>query len=335
MSDRFGIGFARLNVFAGSLAGLCSFSSVSIAFAQEPPSDVEPVNSTASDEQQVEPVEETPPTAADSSAGPAASPVDDPPAVTSADSAVVVAGASAKPAPTSNGGAGEPTSDDGTTGEGSNSRRKLQLRHSLAFVGGYAVPSGAIMEGADMVDMVTAAIPLGVDYRVLSPGGFALGLYLQVAPGIAGKDLRECDDCSTYGGRVGLELGRHFAQTSALDPWITFGVGYEFLSTTSTFEGPALTSSGSLTTVQITRTDTASTFPELIAQVGVDIGGDDFRFGPYAFASWGAYDKLKVELRCSEFNCSDEAVADSANISDDRTSSHFWLGGGLRVSLNR
>lgn len=335
MSNRFAIGFTRLNVFAGSLAGLCGFWNVSIAFAQEPPSDVGSTSLTAESEQQAEPVAETPP-AADTPAAPAASEVDDPPPTSSADSAVVVAGAAAQPAhPSSNGSvASAPPSDDGATGEGS-ARRKLQFRHSLAFVGGYAVPAGAVVQGADMEDTVTATIPLGIDYRVLSPGGFALGLYLQIAPGFAGKDLQECDDCSTYGGRVGLELGRHFAQTSTLDPWVTFGVGYEFLSTTSSFEGAALTSSGSLTTVQITRTDTASSFPELIAQAGVDIGGDAFRFGPYAFASWGAYDKLKVELRCSEFTCSDDAVADSANISDDRTSSHFWLGGGLRVSLNR
>lgn len=209
------------------------------------------------------------------------------------------------------------------------------LHQRLTFTVGYAAPSGDFVEGSAMKDAVVSAIPLGLDYQVFGRRGLGLGLYLQIAPGRAGSVIEECEDCSTYGGRLGLQLVQHFMPKAFTDPWIAVGGGYEFFSISQDVTLTGVTDSGAFTSVDGSHTTTASSTPELMAQVGVDFG-DRLRIGPYLFASWGRFSKLESKVTCDDAQCPAQTVtSNSDDIDSSRRSSHYWFGGGLRVSLGQ
>lgn len=215
-----------------------------------------------------------------------------------------------------------------------NPRANANYQPRMSFLAGYASPSGSLFTGTSVADTQTAALPLGLDFQLIGRGGFAWGLYVQFVPGFSGKGLDDCESCLTYGGRIGLEAGQHFAQRSFVDPWVTFGVGYEFLSVSSDVLVTAETSSGGLALFDGTRTTTASSLPELMIQVGMDFG-DKVRVGPYGFASWGMYGSMNTEVTCDEDDCGRDVVLDeNSTITFDDRRSHYWVGGGVRVSVN-
>lgn len=224
--------------------------------------------------------------------------------------------------------------DEASTAHGSAPARS-GFRSSLAVTAGYAAPSGNMIKGIELSDAITSAIPLGLDFRVLSQSGLALGLYLQFAPGFSGQG-NDCDSCASYGGRIGLQVGQHFAPTSLVDPWLMAGVGYEFVTMSEDTEVLAVTDAGGLALLDGTRSLTTSSLPELMLQVGLDFGTERLRVGPYAFASWGRYGKLTEEVTCDDPACSGTEVSEAdSDISSSQRSNHYWLGGGIRVSLNR
>lgn len=212
---------------------------------------------------------------------------------------------------------------------------KSGMRSSFAVTAGYAVPSGNMMKGIELSDAITGAVPLGLDFRVLSQSGLALGLYLQFAPGFSGKG-NDCESCTSYGGRIGFEVGQHFAPTSLVDPWVMAGIGYEFTTMSEDTEVVAMTDAGTFALLDGTHSLTTSSLPELMLQVGLDFGSERLRIGPYAFASWGRYGTVTEEVTCDDAACSGTEVSElDSDISSSQRSSHYWLGGGIRVSLNR
>ncbi len=105
---------------------------------------------------------------------------------------------------------------------------------------GFAAPSGDISddrydtgERVDpaLDDLVRHKIPIWFElgYR-FNPAVWG-GLYLELAP--ASMDRSFClagADCDAYGVRVGVDMQLHFAPRATMDPWIGFGMGWEFLS---------------------------------------------------------------------------------------------------------
>lgn len=98
----------------------------------------------------------------------------------------------------------------------------------LALGLGVSGPLGDFMKNGSMDSLVAAGMPLfvGVGYRV-SPV-FSLGVVGQYAP----MSTKNCDpgsSCSASDDRVGGEMRFHAEASQALSPWLSLGMGYEWL----------------------------------------------------------------------------------------------------------
>ena len=156
---------------------------------------------------------------------------------------------------------------------------------------------GAQAGNADpaLSDDVKNLVPIWIDAGYRFTPSFSLGLSFQYAFGFINKDqnpfcTQAASDCSTHDTRVGLNATYHFMPGQKLDPWVGFGLAYEWL----TFESTVLGVAGS-------GTASGTEFANL--QVGGDLTASrNVRIGPFASFSFGEYGDFSTEANNRTLN---------------------------------
>ena len=152
---------------------------------------------------------------------------------------------------------------------------------------GFGLPAGKVGglgygPDPDLSHVTPGIVPLIIDVGYRVDRSFYLGLSLQYAFGFVNTEQNAfCENsgvsCSVGDLRIGLNFHYHLALGLPVDPWVGFGVGYEWLLASTT--GPGYTDS-----------QTASGFELANFQLGVDIAGQPkFALGPFVSVSFGDY----------------------------------------------
>lgn len=180
---------------------------------------------------------------------------------------------------------------------------------------GYAIPFGKGGADAtrDLNEGVAGAVPIWFDIGGRATPNVFVGGYAQYAFGILGDAFDSvCSriDCSTHDIRLGVQMHYHFMPFESADPWLGFGIGYEWLS----FDLAAGGQSASVA---------ANGFEFVNVQSGLDLpAGDDtgVGIGPFVGFSLAEY---------SAVTCSGAGV--TCGGIDDKAF-HEWLTIGIRVT---
>ncbi len=181
---------------------------------------------------------------------------------------------------------------------------------------GYAIPMGEALDGSDLSDGISGAIPLTLDigYRVIEP--LFVGAYLGYGFGMIGDEDELCEldgvDCSVSTFDLGVQAQYHFDPGSGMDVWAGGGLGYESLSTS--IEGSGAEISG-----------TFSALPQIMLQAGLDFGDEKMGYGPFLRFTHATYSSVSAD-------CSGDAtcVDGDEDIPDDAQAGHQWLTIGVR-----
>jgi hypothetical protein len=172
----------------------------------------------------------------------------------------------------------------------------------LALHIGYSLPIGDLVQGVQISDGLSGAVPFGVELAVRANKNVALGLGFEVAA----ATTKNCDpgfNCSGTGYRLNVETIFTSRAGMAVDPWLALGAGYEWLE---------LSESGT-SAVELTGWDYAN------IEVGGEIRGEQCGLSPFVGVSLGAYTSGSVG----------GTPGDVAN-----PSLHAWLQFGLRGVVN-
>jgi hypothetical protein len=185
---------------------------------------------------------------------------------------------------------------------------------------GYGVPLGKVTDNAqdDLSEGISGIIPVWLDAGFRVDPHLFLGAYFQYGLGIVGDGLEDvCDidqvDCTTKSIRVGAQIHYHIAPDSQANPWIGYGLGYEWYSFN------ADTPAGDIGF-------TTSGFEFANFQAGLDFkAAPNFYIGPFLSFSLGQYSD--VDASCSGALCQGLTVEDG---SIDEKTLHEWFVFGIR-----
>jgi hypothetical protein len=188
---------------------------------------------------------------------------------------------------------------------------------AMALRLGFAGPGGAVsgVQGADLSKIYDNSFPAQIDLGYRFTPRVSLALYGSYAVASLASNLG-CSgtvSCSGQIVRFGAEALLHVAPSAQADPWIGFGLGYEWAtvsqSATSTTQSESITLSG---------------FELLNLQLGVDFpASPNFGFGPFVQMSFGQYSSIALSQG-------------SATTSTDipKTDIHEWFQFGFRGSFS-
>ena len=190
----------------------------------------------------------------------------------------------------------------------------------------YGAPFGKLdgTPNSDLKDFAKGQVPLWFDLGGrLSPHIF-LGLYAQYGFALIGSEDSlgyACDvaDCKLRDVRLGGQLHVHFLPAKTVDPWIGFGVGYEWLRLKATEES-------FLEDVKVISTLRGAELANV--QAGIDYeGGDGAAIGLFASYSVGSFSALT--MKCDP----ESACGDAESQAIKQKALHYWLLVGLRVAF--
>lgn len=190
---------------------------------------------------------------------------------------------------------------------------------------GYALGFGSVYAGERVDELYAGAVPLLFEALFRVQGAFGMGLYAGLSPSVRGPALDACDDCSLWNYRFGFQVTRHLNARGTVDPWFGVGIGYEATAVTRRFDADG---------VEYSADYTYSALPELMLQLGVDVGGEVLAFGPFASASYGVYSAASTRVRCVGCVMDSRTEAESG-IDDDLRRAHSWVTFGIRGTYMR
>lgn len=101
---------------------------------------------------------------------------------------------------------------------------------------GVALPAGRLSEGLAMDALAAAQVPLFLDIgakisRYVFLGGYASFALGGVSDRWDRNSCRRGDDCSSRSAHLGAQVQIHFGSFERANPWIGYGLGYEWLWT--------------------------------------------------------------------------------------------------------
>lgn len=188
---------------------------------------------------------------------------------------------------------------------------------AVGISGGGGVGKLADVRDGDMSGFIDEIHPVWVDLGYRISEHFFVGIYGQLGFGTTGPELAgPCGsmsglDCGVYSHRLGIETQVHLVPNGTFDPWIGYGLGFEWFSTY-------------IVDGSNENTFTASGFEFGNFQLGLDFRlVDHFFFGPVLSGSVGQYSSIE---RCITGSCTDESIADKAL--------HGWIVLGIRVGYS-
>ncbi|MFY2557787.1 outer membrane beta-barrel protein [Corallococcus terminator] len=205
---------------------------------------------------------------------------------------------------------------------------------ALGLSVGYGAPYGELGsvdadddESNPVSDLVTGVIPIQLEAGYFFNPNVYLGATFQYGIASLNTDEADCDDaagvsvsCSASQLRLGVNLAYHFNVTPKIDPWVSVGVGYEFLnqSVKAEQDGESITAKASV-----------KGFEFIAAQVGLDYRiSPKFSVGPFATVTAGQYSTATVSLESSV-----ELPGGDLEESEDLESKkiHGFIYGGIRA----
>lgn len=195
---------------------------------------------------------------------------------------------------------------------------------------GYSFASGDYATGesldnpssSSLLPMTKGGAPIAADAGLRVGHHWYLGAVAQYAfvstgcpTAAAGLKL----DCSAHDIRVGTLVAYHFAPKRRVDPWLGWGVTYEWLATSMS----VASSKGTGTASQM-----LSGWNPLDVLVGVDVGvSPSFRLGPFAEISYGRFASASADVTSG-------STSSSASGDISSTSGHQWLTIGVRGAFS-
>jgi hypothetical protein len=312
----------RFAVSAALRGGVAAFTLAvpALAHAQSTPAVAQNVDGSAPGSYNVAAVD---PTTQAPPAQPGTSPGTAPNAPPAPDATAPDATTPLAPSPLLNQNSAAPPNADSAASTSANSPpAQKPMKFDVGVRVGYGKPLGNLAASQPLGNYYSGAIPITVDGWLRMRAGLALGVYGGLAVGIQGKALDNCDGCSLFDWRAGVQAGWHANSFGAVDPWVGLGLGFEATSVSQDFNTGYY---------DYTLTSSYSAFPELTASAGVDFGNEQFAFGPFVSLSYATYSKANVHAECNGVDCG--TYDDTGDVA--KTSSHGWLMIGLRSAYMR
>lgn len=158
----------------------------------------------------------------------------------------------------------------------------------LAMRTGVAIPFGSLNANTKMSDALTPQVPFILDVGVKPFEPLFIGVYLGAAVGgAAGVVEQQCTavglSCTGIGVRGGLQIQYNFFPAARVNPWIGYGIGYEYGA-----------SNGSSGDRSVSNSYRGFEFAHILG--GADIRLSEwFGIGPFADIAIGQYDNAKSE----------------------------------------
>lgn len=204
------------------------------------------------------------------------------------------------------------------------------IRFELGTRIGYSFPSGDYLTGASFdrpsVDAATpstkSSLPLIADLGLRIGSHWYMGGFFQYA--LVGTDCLQASqgwkiNCDAHDIRVGAAFRYHFAPRGSVDPWVGWGLGYEWLSTSI---------AGTSNQGDVSVSQTFGGWNLLDVMFGVDVHATrSFGFGPYAELTYGTFANDSVQA-----SGSGQSASASGSISS--TSQHQWFTIGVRGAFD-
>ncbi|NTX55052.1 outer membrane beta-barrel protein [Myxococcus sp. CA039A] len=200
---------------------------------------------------------------------------------------------------------------------------------------GYGAPYGELgsVQADDddtnkVSDLVTGVIPIQLEAGYFFNPNVYLGATFQYGIASFNDENANCEDqgavsvsCSASQLRLGVNVAYHFNVTPKIDPWVSVGVGYEFLNTAVKGEqsGESITAKASV-----------KGFEFVAAQVGLDYRiSPKFSVGPFATVTAGQYSSTSLSIDSSvEIPGSDE-LDETEDLETKKI--HGFIYGGVRA----
>jgi hypothetical protein len=204
-------------------------------------------------------------------------------------------------------------------------------RLDFALRTGYALPVGDLADGGDEIaDGVAGQVPIWADLGVRYDRHSFFGLYFAYGIGVLSSQIADgCDrdealsgadvDCSARVMRFGIEYLYHARSSPEIDPWVGFGMGWEWLS---------MSESASLGAESATVRVGFDGLEYFNLQAGVDYAiARPFSLGAFLMFTLASYGN--VSISCDGDGCASAGA--SADITSQST--HSWIGAGVKATF--
>jgi hypothetical protein len=187
-----------------------------------------------------------------------------------------------------------------------------QAQFALDLKLAYALPMGDVTLNSPLSDLVSGALPIGLDARYKFTPNLSAGVYFQYAPAF----VKNCDpgtSCSASGVRLGIEAVYAFMPDAGFNPWVSLGTGWEWATIKQSGGGLDVSA-------------TLDGWEYFNIQVGGDVAlSKMFSVGPYVGFSGGTYTTLSG---------SSGGTNASLSIPSANRAFHSWFQFGVKGTLN-
>jgi hypothetical protein len=169
------------------------------------------------------------------------------------------------------------------------SRARFEVDARLA----YGAPFGDLARNSPLSDSIALQVPIAVGAGLRVPGGTFFGVSLAYGVLAVKEGSLACpagwSKCGGHHIRLGLDFLFHLRSRKAVDPWLGFAIGYQWLSYHATLEQ----SRGDLTDTITLRGTVLGSF-----HVGVDFALDEaWSLGPFLQVTGSQFDDYTAERR--------------------------------------
>jgi outer membrane protein W len=177
--------------------------------------------------------------------------------------------------------------------------------------GGSTTVSTVSTASTDMSDIYSGRIPLMVDAGFRATPNIYVGASFMYGVMLINGDKTGCNlsgaDCSAHEIDFGVDAHYHLAPEQTIDPWVGLGIGYEWVTNSSSSSGSSGGGTGSAT---------LSGWQFVNFQLGADYKAQDsLGIGPFVSLSLGEYSSVS---------------GDGASIDIPNKALHEWFTIGLR-----
>ena len=178
---------------------------------------------------------------------------------------------------------------------------------------GASFPMGQVVRDTDLADVYGWQIPLFFDIGGKPNKHLFIGGYTGFALGGSSDGPQGCGtsatSCASFSARIGAQIQYHIAPDERVNPWIGYGIGYQYLSL-------AVTRAGRDTTQSVDGWE----YGRFMAGLDIRVTRG-FGIGPYVDFTIGEYSNQHAR--------SDFGITQSGDI--NRSAAHFWLTIGPRI----
>ncbi|NVJ23124.1 MULTISPECIES: outer membrane beta-barrel protein [Myxococcus] len=223
-------------------------------------------------------------------------------------------------------------SDEGYASEEASEDKGGGKGFALGLGVGYGAPYGQLGSPAPddddenkLGDLVSGVIPIQLEAGYFFNPNVYLGATFQYGIVSLKDESSNCNDtgisCSASQLRLGVNVAYHLNVTPKIDPWVSLGVGYEFLNQSVKAE-----ESGESATAKVS----VKGFEFIAAQVGLDYRiTPKFSVGPFATVTAGQYSSVTTSFETSVDIPGLEDLEETDDLETKKI--HGFIYGGVRA----